>query len=201
MYPTVEADHNAAAQKLFTDHYRGKPIISGLLKSYEGMIQELEGVFWDIINKFQLANTPTGDQLRILGKIVGAPFLGESDAGYLAKIIVQIRVNRSQGLSEDLIQIATLSYRGSGQTPSYLDYPTQASFRLEALDVPSPLILASQLSKARSIGTRGIFAYSTWSTGNDFKFTSRYGGTPDEGLWGSRYDSTVGGLLVAGTGV
>lgn len=197
-YPTLDTTHNAEAQALLTDHYRNKVVIPGLLASYMASIQTLENVFWDIINKFLLVNKPVGDQLNSIGSIVGANRGSLSDADYLNAVIIQIRVNRSQGLCEDIIKIATLamSAAGSPGLPQYLDAPP-AAWILEVLNYPSPNVLAKLLSHARSVGTRGMLHYSTWTNGNNFKFTSRYKDV-HEGAWGSRYTNTVGSLLVAG---
>ena len=105
-------------------------------------------------------------------------------------------MNRSNGLAEDVIQVLKLA---TGISQFYLDAPP-AGFIVEVFNNPSPAFLASIMTQVRSAGTYGVFHYTTWSPGNDFKFVSNYGGTP-EGLWGSHYSPAIGGLFVAGTTV
>lgn len=196
-YPTVDNKHTAEALALFTEHYRNKINITGIMKALTPSIQELEGVFWDIINKFQLVNNPTGDQLNALGRLVGAPRGSLNDADYLAAVRLQIRVNRSQGLSEDVIQVATLALAGNG-LPQYLDMPI-AQFLVECNNLPSPNVVAKQLSQCRSLGTRGVLHYTVWpdGTGNgDLGLSSEYAAAFG-GLLDSRYGGAQGGTLVA----
>lgn len=194
-YPTQDFVHQAEQIALLTDHYRAATNVNGILNALAPSVQAIENMFWSIINSFLLANSPTGDQLNSLGSIVGAQRGYLNDADYLAAVLLQIRVNRSQGLSEDIIDISTLS----GSTPSYLDYPTECAFLVENLNLPSPLVTANMLTQARSVGIYGVMHYSTWPNGGNFKFVSRYGGASDEGGWSSRYGgATNAGLMVAG---
>lgn len=220
-YPTVDNNHNTEAQALFTDHYRNQVVIPALLKGYMAKVQELETVFWSIINSFLLANNPTGDQLNSIGSIVGAPRGSLNDADYLAAIRLQIRVNRSQGLANDIIAVGSLACGTTGTYHNYVENDPQtatayqnplfvhifttynsaiygASYVVELLQLPSPLIVAGQLAQTRAVGVYGVLHYTTWAPGNDFLFISRYGGKPaGQGAWGSRYTGSVGGNLVA----
>ena len=199
MYPTVDNSHAAEAQALFTDHYRNQLVIPALMKSFMVPIQELEGVFWDIINKFLLANNPVGDQLNKLGSIVGCQRLpGQSDADYLLAVRLQIRINRSMGLSEDVIQVATIA---TGEKPLYVDLDW-AGFIVQELDMTiNPNVLASELSATRSAGTYGNLIYTTWADGDDLVWGSVYSAATGENGFGSVYDGTVGGLMAAGAAI
>jgi len=223
-YPTLDTNHVAEATALLTDHYRTKVVIPKLLQCYMNRLQELEGVFWDIINKMLLANSPVGDQLNKLGNIVGAvreP--GMSDADYLQAVKIQIRVNRSQGLSEDVIQVATLALNGAS-IPLYVDVSASgpitiswvdpasfifvrppkytinqgAAFSLDCSNLQAPNNIARLLGDTRSVGTYGELHYTTWADGNDFEFGSVYSSAAGQGTFGSVYTTSVGGLLAAG---
>lgn len=199
--PTQDLNHVTEGQKLLTSHYASAPVISGMVKALMLRFQEIEGALFSLLNGIILNNHPMpGGPWNILdqlGAIVGEPRNGRDDATYVQAIRLRIRVNRSRGLAEDIIQIGQLA---TGVIPYYLDMPP-ASFILETLDVIAPATVAALITQARSAGTYGSYVYTTWSTGNDFKFTSRYGGAPDEGLWSSRYSPSTGGLLVACFGV
>lgn len=194
MFPTHDTAHAAEGAALFTDHYRGKKVVGGLTQAYLNQIQKLEDAIWGVINGFLLATPPVGQQLDFIGELVGQPRGNLSDAAYLLAIRVRIRVNRSQGTSEDVIQVASLF---EGVSVAYLDvYP--ASFLVEILNDANALVLADLLSETRSAGTYGVLDYTTWATGNDFMWGSVTSASAGQGTWGSVTSPSTGGLLAAG---
>lgn len=194
MFPTLNTEHKAEALAFLTDHYKGKSVVEGLVKTFANRVQDLETAIWDVINGFLLSKPPVGDQLDKIGTIVGAARGALDDTDYLALIKLQIRVNRSAGLAEDVIQVASLAL--GHKADQYLDMDP-AQFILEVWDLTSAMVLAGVLSHVRSTGTRGVLHYSTWVDGSDFEWTSSYVDVGEEG-WGSVYDVTTGGLMVAG---
>lgn len=219
-YPVLDTQHAAEAKALLTDHYRNQVVIPALLQALMGPIQTLENAFWDIINKSLLVNSPTGDQLNAIGKLVGAQRFALNDTDYLAKVILQIRVNRSQGLARDVIDVATLALRGVS-IPNYVEpvltipqsgiSPTSgqpiygpvvdqnACYIVECKNLTSPNQVAALLGKTRSLGVYGVLDYTTWAPGNDFTLASiQPGSSAGQGGWGSVYTGSVGGKLSAG---
>ena len=218
-YPTQDTNHAKEAVALFTDHYRTQLVIPAIMNSLTPKIQELETVFWQIINSFLLANTPVGDQLNAIGSICGCPrgFLNDTD--YLNAIRLQIAVNRSNGTANDIINMGLLAIASQGTYANYFESnpqagtfyhgalfnvitsynaPFGATYGLELLNVVSPNAIAAQISLGRPAGAYGVLHYTTWAPGNDFMFVSRYGGKPAGiGTFGSRYTGAVGGKMVA----
>jgi hypothetical protein len=193
-YPTVDNNHAAEAQALLTDHYRNQTVVPALLASFMPSVQALENTFWQIINSFLLANTPTGDQLNALGGIVGASRGSLDDADYFKKVLLQIRVNRSQGLSEDIIQVATIYLNGQTPLPLYLDMPN-ASFLVEISNLPSPYVLQALLPAVRSVAIYGELRYSTWSEAEDQQFAND-SEADGVGTWDPYpYTGTSGGMM------
>lgn len=196
-FPTEDFNHATEGVALLTDHYRNQINIPAILNCITPQIQALETMFWQIIEDFLLTNSPVGDQLNSIGSIVGAQRGYLSDAQYLQLILIQIAVNRSQGLSNDIITIATLAEQNYGPLPNYLDVNNR-NFLVECWNLPYPQVIWPLLSEARAIATRGVFHYSTWTDGSDFEFMSRYATSIGELGWSSRYSATTGGLMVAG---
>lgn len=214
MFPVEDTAMVAEGQALLTSRYRNLPNTKALLAVFLAACQELEGVFWDVIQERWLANAvaanPTGtvsDQLDKLGALVGQPRIGFSNAAYGQVILLRIKANRSQGRAEDIIQIAVgLEYVGKngipqpGQppvpftitSPNYLEgYP--AGFLVEILDLftassaPKTTLVATELlSAAKPLGVRGVLHYSIEVGTNVLQYTSRYGST-GQGVWQSRY--------------
>jgi hypothetical protein len=195
-FPVLDTTHAQEQLSLLTDHYKGQPVVQGILNAVAPEIQAIETMFWQIINDFLLVNVPTGDQLNAIGSIVGAQRGFLNDAQYYQLILIQIAVNASQGLCNDIIKIATIAEQHYGPLPQYLDV-NQRGFIIECTNLPYPEVIWPELSAARSIATYGSFHYTTWPDGNDFVFTSSYDAAVGEGGFGSVYSSTTGGLMSA----
>ncbi len=105
---------------------------------------------WDIYDK--------------LAALVGVPGgrLGRSDADLVQAIKIQIRINISHGLAEDIIQIVAL-VQPTGATYSE-SYP--ASFEVDLVLTKTAVVnaLLRYLDKARSAGTRGFLNYALGPT-------------------------------------
>jgi hypothetical protein len=118
----------------------------------------------------------------------------------LAEVLLQIRANKSQGTSADIVAVATLAAQGDN-IPVYYVVP-HATFVVQLSDIETALIstpnnFVHYLNLAKSAGTRGLFIYSTWVDGNDFSWTSVSDPLVGEAGWSSVSDSAVGGLLMA----
>jgi|SRR5579883_279366 len=160
--PTQDTAHVAEGVGLLTSRYRLLQVVPGIVTALMSRVQEIETDIWSVINGVQLANHPMPggpwDVLDKLGALVGAPPRnGRSDADYVPVIRLQIRVNRSRGLAEDIIQIAALVVAGARY---YEWYP--AAFEVDVFDTTSSVVAALllYLRKSRSAGTAGTLRYS-----------------------------------------
>ncbi len=175
MIPTVDSSHTAEMLALLTEMFKKQPNIEGLLKSFGFVIQETEDAVWTFINGIILA-TAVGDVLDKYGSIVGVARDGLTDSDYRVAISVQIRVNKSSGTGEEIVQIASLVLSSFVYEEWY-----PAAFTIVSYNVTNPAALLRLLGKARSGGVRGVFLYTNWAPGSDL-------------IW----DSTTGHLSVAG---
>lgn len=191
-FPTLDTAHVKEGQALLTDHYRSKLNIPNLLKCHLLSVQEIEGVFWDIINKFQLPNA-TGDQLDKLGDLVGEPRGGRNDTDYRYAIRLRIRVHRSEGKAEDVLQITSLLVLEAFQ---YLEFPL-ASFLLEIWNLPIDIqTFLSFLRSTRPVGVYGLLHFTVWPDGTDLEWVSTYGGAAGELPLNSVYGGVTAGTFV-----
>lgn len=202
--PTKDSSIVAEGQALTTSYYASAVVVQGIIKSLMQRLQEIENSFWDFINDIQLANHPLAggpwSVLDQIGKIVGgyaANRNGLADADYLAVIKLQARVNRSRGLSDDIIELAVVM--NPGHTPQYEDKPP-AEFYLGCWDLSLNYAqFVTLLRQIRPAGVYGHFHYTTWAPGSDLVLGSRYGGATTQGKLGSRYGGVSdGGKLAAG---
>lgn len=183
MLPVQDTSHVAEAQALLTSRYANLPATSGLVKAFTTPVQALENKVFAVLNAVQLSSHPLAggpwDILDRLGALVGAPPRGgRSDTDYLAAIKLQIRVNRSNGLAEDVIQVAALIVANA----SYFEWPPAAA-EVVALDVSASVVaaLVEYLPKTRSAGTALNVRYST-SAGPYIRWGSVYGGVTGAGF-------------------
>ena len=136
--PTQDLAHVAEGQAFLTEHFKRAPVVNGILRALLLRLQAKENDLYLLLNSVQLSNHPLpGGPWQILdqlGAIVGVKREGRSDPDYLAAIKIKIRINRSQGLAEDIIQIAALVIAAF----TYREwYP--AAFEVEALDIAGPV--------------------------------------------------------------
>lgn len=188
--PTQDTTIVADDKQLFTSAYRSQATLNAMLESFLNRAQDLENAIWAVINIFLLDNA-NGIWLDWFGKIVGQPRDNLSDTDFRIAIRLRILANKSYGLSEDVIKIASLL--ANPNKAYYLDvYP--ASFIIEAWNINGALPAASLLTEARATGTYGVFDYSTWPASDVVRFSSRYYSGAGNGTWSSRY----GGVPNAG---
>ena len=166
--------------------------------------QQIEDATWDVMFGRQLADAvcyvlPVQNAVfDVLGRLVGIKRLGaESDVRFKARIYLAAACNRSTGRTTDWAGIAKVLAPWCDAT-YYLDGQAAVWFGAWNLGL-APVPVAAQLAKVPGNGIGGLFAWSTWPEGDDFSCSSVYDSTAGEAGWGSIYDSTVGGVLVAGS--
>jgi hypothetical protein len=159
--PTQETEHVAKALALLTDQFRDKARIQGLVGSIVAPLQDLEDVAFDVLAALRL-DTAVGYWLDRLGAIAGERRKGRGDDEYRAAIRLRIRINRSEGTAEDLIDVARLAFPTAFRRTYREGYP--ASFEIEALDVePSEVTPgADALRRTRDGGVQGTLIFTTW---------------------------------------
>lgn len=169
MVPTVDTNKIVArALGRLTSAFRNQPNIKAVTAAMLTGFPELEALFWQIINQRIISNLviavaasqPTYDQIDIIGGLVGEAREGRVDAAYLPAVQLRIRVNRSKGRSEDIIQIANLISPGAAQ---YAEYPIMSwvasIWNIVGVSVGT---VASLLGQAKATGSYGALEYSTW---------------------------------------
>jgi hypothetical protein len=139
---TFEKNSNYAAEGLlkFAAPFWGKPRWAALFVASAREIQELENVFFDIIESRFLDNA-TGPRLAMLGRIVGQTDPGLGEATFKQLIRVRIRIRRSTGRLRDVQEVLQLLNIPRNLAPSY-----PAKMRLDVVDSsPLPIALLKQL--------------------------------------------------------
>lgn len=97
--------HVADALDKQPEHSKGKTNNTLVLTAFATQIQELETAWFDLYVMRRLGDAE-GVQLEILGRLVGQPRDGRSDADYERFINARIAANNSEGLISDFNRVA-----------------------------------------------------------------------------------------------
>jgi hypothetical protein len=129
-------------------------------------------------------STAIGVQLDLLGRIVGEPRNGRTDDQYRIWIQAKIRVNRSSGTIEDLIDIFSILTGDQAIVTVVEYYPAKITVKLNGVDIPYPSDLNAMLKLARKAGVGSNLEYSTFPPGaHGFVFSGGTGlGFPNASL-------------------
>jgi hypothetical protein len=175
--------------------YKGKPRLEALLTSYLRQAQQIEDTIWDIIES-RLVDSATGAQLQTLAKLVGQPIVSADDDVLRLYVRTRIRINRSHGRPNDVIDVALLllgdtefRYREVAPRNIIVDV-------LDALTADATTIVALlRLAKAGGFRLRLFWAEEPAEEG--FTFGSGVTATEDEDRGWADEAETIGGKWIA----
>lgn len=146
---------------------------SDLLSIALAPVQRLENAIQQVKVGFNLADA-VGAQLTVLGNLVGQPRHGITDDDvYRRYVSARVAVNRSQGVSEDVIRVAQLAIAdddlvvvltNSGQATVDVDVTSVA------IDETTAAILLELLSETVSGGVRVIMHYAVSAPAGLFRY-------------------------------
>ncbi len=192
MISTREDDHVATSLELLTERFKDKAVIQALLTAVANRADDVEEALWTLLWGWVLEHIdpddPTnihnaeGNQLDDLGAIVGQLREGRSDAGYVDAIKLRVRINRSQGRSEDMVQIAELI----SELATYVEY-FPLGWEVSIYDIDNGGDLIRLLGQAKAAGSYGVLLTSNFDESTVCKFD--YAGD-DVNVFGSTYSAT-----------
>lgn len=172
-----------------------KKLLRGLVSPVQTLEDQLQLLFTE-----RSVNTAIGEQLDVLGRVVGQDRGGMVDDDYRRLIRARISVNRSKGTIADVLTVASLVVDNNG---AYLQVDNQgtAAFVLRIEDVITDWTVAEltirMLRETVSAGVRIILEFSESLETGMFHFdTYTPGGSTGKG-WGSTLDASVGGKLAS----
>lgn len=167
-----ELDHAGKMLARLAEEFR-KPRISAILTGEAAQYQAIEDAYWQLLTEFGV-DTATGHALEVLGRIVGEPRQGAIDADYRLRVRARIRVNRSDGTIEDIIEVVRLLI-GSALLPSATIklteyYPAAFVLRITGLVISATqaLIYSSFIKQARGAGIGSGFGWQQTADADAF---------------------------------
>ncbi len=84
--------------------FQGKPKLAAMISAYITQVQDLETVWFELLEERWLENAE-GVQIDGFGQIVGEAREGRTDLAYKTAIRARMVLNRSQGTTEDIIEL------------------------------------------------------------------------------------------------
>ncbi len=156
-----KTSHVVEAQANFVEQFKVKPRLDALVQSWVGQIQELEPMFFDILED-TLVSTSVGEQLDELGTVVGELRQARTDDEYRIAIGARILINTSNGTIEEMIAIA-LALTGGGLATVEIVESFPAAFTL-TITTPlaatlDPFSISTALQSAKPAAVRLIFIF------------------------------------------
>lgn len=170
-----------------------RPAIAAILASYLEEAQELENAIWFVIYG-RMLDYAEGAQLDMLGRIVGQPRNGLPDDRYVVHIRARIRINRSIGTPDDVIDVLRLVDSAAFR---YTENGT-ARFQINYSEPPSDAATGHELPDlVRQTRAAGVGALVSFPVDRATSRGARHGwsgsATLNEHL-GNGYGTDTGGL-------
>lgn len=137
MIPFVNnPDVVGSAQDLLLSQFDGKPNVNGTVEAIVDPLQDVQDTLYAMLTQTYVTNA-VGAQLDIVGQYVGIQRLGKSDDLFRLFIQVQIAINNSQGLPDQLEAIMLLITGGTNCL--YIPYYPAAMFLQVNVDLEAYL--------------------------------------------------------------
>lgn len=100
-------DHADQGVARLLTQYRRRPLIDAWARAYLNQVQKLEDACWEVIIA-RFIDSAVGDQLDMIGRIVGELRHDRIDVTYRVFIRARIRINRSKGNTKDVLDVLNI---------------------------------------------------------------------------------------------
>lgn len=208
-FPVRKLDLSETGVARLLGQFRSATKLRGIVATYLDRWQTIETVVWDLIDHISI-DAAEAALLVALGRIVGAGPGNLSDELFRVRIRTRIRINRSAGLTEDLLDVFRLATTGIVGATAQVDDYYPATVLVEA-EGPIPGDVSVVIWEAlRETKAAGVALYFTAPGDVDVDRLALFDVSLAEGLYpddedgsvdldrGASYDdetSGIGGLL------
>lgn len=150
-----KANHVEEAQANLVSQFRDKPTLEALVASFVEQIQQLEDVFFELLD-FRSLETSFGEQLDGIGSIVGETRQSRADDAYRLAISARIILNLANSTPEDIIcliraLVGDKEVEIKESFPAHFDAIVNDPIDVDAFRV------STFVHSAKPAGVRGIF--------------------------------------------
>lgn len=157
------ASHAEEALARLCELFKVQPNIRALITVWCEPIQAIEEVLYQLLTE-RTVEVAIGDQLDLLGKIVGQTRAGLEDDDYRRYIRARIRTNRSSGTIGDLLTISRLIVNDDDASIRFdPSYPAAGIIRVSGIPFDTAIAeaLVVFLRVAAAAGVRIVLEWST----------------------------------------
>lgn len=105
--PEKITNHISKALARLAQQYKGKPRMAAVLGIFVYQVQQIEDAGYDVMIYRRLANAE-GEQLDLIGRIIGQDREAADDAEYRLRLAARIRANLSTGSAEDILTVFSI---------------------------------------------------------------------------------------------
>ena len=150
----VIKDHVEEGEDLLLSQWEDSPNIRGLLKSYIENLQLVEDALFQLLNERGLY-TAIGEQLDVLGRILGEPRKAKTDEAYRVALVGRATANNSDGSTEDVMR--TLKAVTQAVNITFFEhYPASVHYYADS-GVSNGIIEALDRASSAGINTRVLY--------------------------------------------
>ena len=183
--------HNTEALARLAEFIKGKPNIAALLNVFTLSVQDLEDTEFSLFTDRILPNA-VGEQLNVIGRIVGQPRLEADDPTYRLRLAARIAANRSRGVPGDIYRVFFALLGSAAELQIIPEFPAGFDLRINnpAVDPAVVPLLSGFLKDSRGAGIRAILEWFETSETDTFSFA--LSATLTEVLTGPVAGATVG---------
>lgn len=137
-------DHTDRAVARLPSQFRESPVFVALMRAFAGPGQGVEDALWALLVLRDIING-TGATLDGIGDLVGQPRNGQLDDQYRRYILTRILVNRSTGVTRDLIRVTRAALAPETALRVQVDRQGIASAVVRVLEYVTPDVAADDL--------------------------------------------------------
>jgi hypothetical protein len=119
--PVIKDQVQQGKDRLVTQ-WSEKDVVQGLLKSYMENVQTVEDIYQQLLDERSVF-TAIGEQLNVVGLLVGEARDGKDDSAYREAILNRVAINTSDGTPEKVIEIMKTIIAGPNSVTIFEHYP------------------------------------------------------------------------------
>jgi hypothetical protein len=166
---TKKTTHIEEAKANLIEQFKNKPNLAALSDAYVEQIQDLEDVYFQLIDDRTL-DTAVGVQLDGIGQIVGEERKGLNDDDYRIRLKARIRINLSSGTAEELYRILELLVQNNIEIEEF--YPAAIVIRLDNEFIGDEDEIAGIIAVSRAAGVDATLEFTESPDANTFFFSN-----------------------------
>ncbi len=186
--PSHILDHGDQAVARLLEQFRSGATMPALVRALAAQAQDVEDSLWDVLVLRRLSDA-SGAQLDVLGRIVGQPREGRSDADYVLWLRARVRINLGSGRGDDLLAAFSLVMQGTTTLQLVEQFPAGLVLRVGSAAVVDPTQAAAILQLAKAAGVQAILEAATTIDTTSFAFDTNGAG------FGDATNSAIGGTF------